>query len=75
MRAHASFLWFLILANSILLIMVVINSWTILVKQKKWKTWPLTLFYIMAFVAVLLRLLVLVFINTYDRWIVSSSLI
>ena len=75
MRAHASFLWFLILTNSILLIMVLINSWTILVKHKKWKTWPLTLFYLMAFVAVLLRLLTLIFLHTNHSWIVSSSLI
>ena len=57
LRVYASLTWLLIILNSILLVMVFINIWTILIRQSKWKSLHLLLFYFMSLIAVILRLL------------------
>ena len=57
LRVHAFLTWLLIVLNSILLVMVFNNIWTILIKQSKWKSLHLLLFYFMSFIAVTLRLI------------------
>ena len=40
-----------------LLGLAVFNIWTILIKQRRYKTWPLLFFYVFAFMAILFRLI------------------
>ena len=46
-----------------------VNIWTILVRQGKWKTLPLLLFYTMALVAIAARTIVILFYWTLNPWI------
>ena len=56
-----SFQWIIILLNIVLLILIVVNFRSILVKRENWKTLPipLLLFYVVSFICVTLRLLVM----------------
>ena len=44
-----------------LLVLVIVNIWTILIKQRRYKTLPLLAFYIFAFSTISLRLLYTIF--------------
>ena len=46
--------------NILLLSLAIYNIWTILIKQKKYKTWPLLFFYIFTFITVALRIIWLI---------------
>ena len=46
--------------NSVLFFMIIVNIWVILIKLGKWKTIPILLFYALSFIAVVLRLLDLI---------------
>ena len=71
LRVHAFLTWLLIVLNSILLIMVFINVWTILIRQSKWKSIHFLLFYFMSFIAVTLRLLASIWLETFDNWVIN----
>ena len=52
---YLSFHWLLIFFYASLTALVVFNIWQILVKQGRWRTFPLLAFYIFVFIAVVLR--------------------
>ena len=41
--------------------LVNINVWQIIIRQKRYKTWPLLTFYFFAYMAICFRLIVLIF--------------
>ena len=47
--------WITIILFAGLIVLVVANIWQILIKQGRWKTPPLLLFYTMTFMAIVLR--------------------
>ena len=71
LRVHAFLTWLLIILNSILLVMVFNNIWTILIRQSKWKSLHLLLFYFMSFIAVTLRLLASIWLQTFASWVLT----
>ena len=75
LHVQESFVWLLILVNSALLVIILINSWSILIKLRKWRTAPLTLFYAMGFVAVVLRLIGSVWFTAKTDWQVICGLL
>ena len=68
LRVQECFLWLLILVNGALLVIILINGWSILIKLRKWRTAPMTLFYAMGFVAVVLRLIDSFWFVTKNEW-------
>ena len=50
-----------------LLVLVIVNIWTILIKQKRCKTLPLVAFYIFAFLAIAFRLIYILIDWTFVR--------
>ena len=68
LRVQESFVWLLLVVNSILLLIILINSWNILIKLRKWRTAPMTLFYFMGFIAVVLRLIDSFWTVTKNEW-------
>lgn len=66
--AHIVIEWVVILLNIILLAMIFINVRTVLIKQNKWKTLPLLLFYILAVFSVSLRLIQGLFYYEFEYW-------
>ena len=54
-RAYVSIHWLLIIFYAVLILITLANIWQILIKQERWKTLPLLVFYIFVFIAVLLR--------------------
>ena len=54
-----------------LLGLAVFNIWTILIKQRRYKTWPLTFFYVFAFLAIFFRLIWL-FIEYIESFVVDD---
>ena len=54
-RFYVSFNWIMILFFAGLMVLLVANIWTILIKQGRWKTLPLLLFYTLTFIAVVVR--------------------
>lgn len=64
---HMTLLWINIVLFTALLVIVVLNSWQILLKQGKWRTRPLLIFYVMALLSVVLRLIVLFCQNEWSQ--------
>ena len=50
--------YILIGVYTFLLVLVLVNFWNIIIRQKRYKSWPLMAFYIFAFLAILFRLVV-----------------
>ena len=59
----------LTLLYAALFILVSVNIWIILVRQGKWRTLPLLLFYVMAFIAISTRLIACIWIYTEANWV------
>lgn len=71
----ASLVWTLIILNSFLLLLILFNFWSILIKREKWRTLPLLLFYILSLIAVILRLAMMVWDFTQSNWMWACALI
>lgn len=52
-----------------LLVLCVINIWTIIVKQKRWQSLPLLNFYVMTFLAILMRTLLTILFWAPFTWV------
>ena len=72
---HATLVWIIIVANITLLFVIFANSWKILIKQGKWKTFPLLCFYTMSFISVTLRLLSITWELTLENWVIQCGFI
>ena len=75
LRLQAGFQWLIILLNALLLAMVLTNFWCILIKQEKWKTFPMLVFYVISLIAVILRLLVMIWEFEGSNWIAACYII
>lgn len=59
-RVFASIHYLVLLIFLLAFVLVIVNMWQILIKQAKWKTIPLLLFYVYAFICITLRVCCLV---------------
>ena len=61
--------WMATLLYAGLCILVVANIWKILIRQGKWSTVPLTLFYIFSFLAIYAKLVIIIlYADLAKRW-------
>ena len=69
-RSLVSVRLLLILLYLTLLTLCIVNIWLILILNKKYKTKPMLLFYIFAFLAIVFRLLACIWQFTGKSWVI-----